>query len=152
PTKSLWRAGQKVPRTTRNRSKPVSKSLCLSQASDRGCRWVRRGRLLDANALCNHGLSIGLRRLAGEYFSKTISEVFQSLGRIASALLGHRPARIAHVVQRFHHCRPIVIAFEQRDIKAFPQALFVTSFAAELFNVELLNSLAENAHPLLRPA
>src|SRR5690349_16077901 len=90
--------------------------------------------------------------LAGKYLPKPRREILQSFWRIAPALLRHDPARVADFIDRFHHRRPIVVAFEQRHLEALPQTFLFASFAAVFLDVKFLNTLTQDAYPLLRPA
>src|SRR5437667_4061345 len=85
------------------------------------------------------------RKNAVHFFRK----LFQTFGAVGAPLFGDAPAVVADFVERLHHFRPIIVAFQKRNIEAFPQALFVRLLTAEFLDVQFLNALAEYANPLL---
>src|SRR5437660_2291855 len=81
-----------------------------------------------------------------------LRNVFQRFEIVGAVLLSYAPAVIADFIQSFHDGRPIIVAFAERRAKTFPQSFGVASLAAEFLDMKLLNPLAQNANPLLRPA
>src|SRR5262249_23078080 len=92
------------------------------------------------------------RNSAGQDFGQSLAKVFEAFGSVSAALFGDRPSGVSNVIQSLHHRRPIVIALEQVDVEAFPETLVVTTLPAEFLDVQFLDSLSENSHPLLGPA
>src|ERR1035441_3227124 len=88
----------------------------------------------------------------GQYLGEAVGEVFESFRGVAAGLFGHHPAVVADVVHGLHDGRPIVIAFEQLNVEALPQAFGVALLAAEFLDMELLDAWPEDANPLLGPA
>src|SRR5580765_4756127 len=85
-------------------------------------------------------------------FGEAVDEGFQSFRSVAAGLFGDAPAVVADVIEGFHHRGPVVIAFEEADLEAFPKSFVIALFAAEFFDVKFLNAFTENANPLFRPA
>src|SRR5208337_3788661 len=93
-----------------------------------------------------------LRRSGFKDAGQAPGEVLQALRAVATALFGDAPAGVVDVVQGAHHGGPVVVAFEEFNVKALPEAMVVAELAAEFFDVELLDARAEDANPLFRPA
>src|SRR6266849_8459512 len=72
--------------------------------------------------------------------------------RVAAGNLSDAPAVEANFIQRFHDRRPVVVAFEQGNVEALPQAFLVAPLAAEFFDMERDDPFVENADPLFGPA
>src|SRR5437016_5089978 len=71
---------------------------------------------------------------------------------VSAADFGCSPAAVAHVIEGRQHGRPVAVALAELDVEPGARPLLVTERAAVFFDVNLENSLAENANPLLGPA
>src|SRR6266702_7915523 len=90
-------------------------------------------------------------RSTGENSVHALGDVLEP-SRVAAGNLGDAPAAKADFIQRLHDRRPVVVAFEQGNVEALPQAFLVAPFAAEFLDVERDDALVENADPLFGPA
>src|SRR5439155_5815405 len=87
-----------------------------------------------------------------EDFGHSLRNIFESFETARAVLFGDGPAIVSDVVEGFHDGGPIVIAFAERHVEAFPQSLTVALLEAELLDMKFLDAFAEDAYPVLRPA
>src|SRR6266540_6314069 len=113
----------------------------------RGGGGRARGRTGSAPGHCRGGS--GSARKDALHFLRKLLQTFRAVG---ARLFRDAPTFITNVVERLHHRRPVIVAFQKLDAKAFPEALLDGLLAAEFLDVQFLNAFAEDVNPLLGPA